>query len=330
MSENEQSSAVIEAEHEKAPDTETVALNPSDGIATKIFNLDPTLRKAMEAAGFTPPETETVVYKFATSEGVIAPDEPRTLKHIITTDRLDRDGERIRADGWNFDNYRRNPVVLYAHDWYRPPIGKNVWLKPQDVEGGKAVIAKTLYADTPDGRTIYELGRTGFMPAVSVGFLPDEWKDFDASKNHGLYREYLKQQLLEYSMVSIPANPDATMIPEGDSILNGLERVLREGRVKSEVVSACYGRACELLKSKGAKSAAPESVKADPPAESPPEPKANQAPKPKLLIIKKSKPQPRGLQISEEALTKLVDSKLRAGFRRVVEEELLGKPKEES
>jgi hypothetical protein len=41
-----------------------------------------------------------------------------TFRVIMTTDKKDRDGEIIKIDGWNFENFMKNPVVLYGHNYW--------------------------------------------------------------------------------------------------------------------------------------------------------------------------------------------------------------------
>lgn len=48
----------------------------------------------------------------------ITTDKNGTFKVIMTTDKKDRDGEVIKIDGWNFENFMKNPVVLYGHNYW--------------------------------------------------------------------------------------------------------------------------------------------------------------------------------------------------------------------
>jgi hypothetical protein len=54
--------------------------------------------------------------------------------------------------------------------------------------------------------------KEGFLKAVSVGFMPKEWELIDSEDDSffpGL--RFLKQELLEFSAVPVPSNPDALM-----------------------------------------------------------------------------------------------------------------------
>jgi hypothetical protein len=50
--------------------------------------------------------------------------------------RVDRMGDTILADGWVYDDYEQNAVVLFAHDASKPPIGRGLDLT---IEGGALV-----------------------------------------------------------------------------------------------------------------------------------------------------------------------------------------------
>lgn len=126
----------------------------------------------------------------------------RMLQFIISTAAKDRDNDTINPEGWIFDNYLKNPVVLFAHDYESPAVAKTRDIK---VENGQVVAVAEF--PTPEiyqfGYTLYLLYREGFMNAVSVGFVPLEYKE----REDGY--DFIKQELLEYSLVPVPSNPEA-------------------------------------------------------------------------------------------------------------------------
>jgi HK97 family phage prohead protease len=143
-------------------------------------------------------------------------DDKRELLFTISTDSVDRSGDKINQDGWQLDNYRKNPVVLWAHDYSKPPIGTSdkVW-----IEGGKLKsITRFVPADNPaigrfaDG--IYQLYKQGFMSATSVGFMPKKWAWVDdKDRKYGI--DFEEMELLEYSAVPVPANAEALIEARG-------------------------------------------------------------------------------------------------------------------
>jgi hypothetical protein len=58
--------------------------------------------------------------------------EDRSIDFVISTDAVDRMGDTIAVDGWQLANYRKNPVVLWAHDSYMHPIAKASNIRIED------------------------------------------------------------------------------------------------------------------------------------------------------------------------------------------------------
>lgn len=136
-------------------------------------------------------------------------DEEKSIVHVISVETSDRYGDIVRADGMDKSHYEKNPVVLYGHDSRGFPVGKSLWQKKTTLPNGKkAIIAKTKFADTEDGDTTYKLWKDGFLNAASIGFMP---KTYDAMIENNRFIGYdIKEwELLEYSIVPIPANQEA-------------------------------------------------------------------------------------------------------------------------
>ena len=133
----------------------------------------------------------------------------RTLAFTISTETVDRMGDSVSAAGWKLDQYKRNPVVLWAHDSSALPVGKASNIKVKD-GALKANVEFTPQGQVPLNDTILSLYKGGFLSATSVGFLPLKYTfSSDATRGGGM--DFLEQELLEFSLVPIPANPDALM-----------------------------------------------------------------------------------------------------------------------
>lgn len=160
------------------------------------------------------------VQKLAGSDGpeLVSPlvaSEDLTLEVILSTDSPDRDGDRVALEGWDVENFLRNPVVLWAHDTKLPPVAKVLELFQQD-GSLKARLQFTPKAVNPFGYMTYRLYAEGFLKGLSVGFLPKQWQpvsDEDqarrAAEGQPAGIHYLRQELLEVSCVPLPANPKA-------------------------------------------------------------------------------------------------------------------------
>lgn len=130
----------------------------------------------------------------------------RQLAFVISTAEVDRDGDTINADGWELGNYLKNPVVLWAHRYSEPPIARSVQITPG---GGRLrSVAEFTPEDLyPFGFMVYRLFSEGFLSAVSVGFSATEWS-YNEGRGRGSM-DFLRQELLEYSAVPVPANASA-------------------------------------------------------------------------------------------------------------------------
>lgn len=132
----------------------------------------------------------------------------RTLRFVISTEMQDRDEDTIKQSGWQLDNYKRNPVVLLNHDTDSLPIGKCTWI---GIERNKlkARVEFVPFATPligPQAEAVFQLCKQQFMSATSVGFKPIDWEWDDGDKDGIVYQ---KQELLEFSIVTVPSNPQA-------------------------------------------------------------------------------------------------------------------------
>jgi len=144
----------------------------------------------------------------------------RNYEFTASTSTQDRDGEVIDAKGWDLRNFKKNPVIMYAHDYRSLPIGKapKVWLT-----GGKL---KNTVEFPPEGTyefadIVERLVDKGYLKTESVGFIPKKWEDGDGEK--APKRTYTKQELLEISLVPVPSNPDALRNAVDDGVITTKE-----------------------------------------------------------------------------------------------------------
>jgi uncharacterized protein len=140
-------------------------------------------------------------------------DKEGTLTAYISTDTRDRMDEVLDPEGMDMTNYKKNPVVLWAHDYSQPPIGKALWVK----RDGVGIISKVKFASTAFAQEIFQLYKEGFLKAFSVGFIPKDTKEGDGEKQPRC--RFTKWELLEYSAVPVPANPDALALAIQKGIL---------------------------------------------------------------------------------------------------------------
>lgn len=130
---------------------------------------------------------------------------------VATTESVDREGEILLTEGWDFKNYLNNPIVLWGHDWYSKPIGAVTDIQQED---GK-IIMKGVFAPTEQGQEVRALYESGILRTVSVGYLVKE-------RNGPVLT---KMEMIELSFVAVPANPEA-MTTAQKTALKKLEKSL--------------------------------------------------------------------------------------------------------
>ncbi|MDR3618230.1 MAG: HK97 family phage prohead protease [Paludisphaera borealis] len=141
---------------------------------------------------------------------------PRVKRFVITSNEVDRDGDVVLPKGLELDEYARNPVFLWAHQFHMPPVGKCVGLGRN---GEESIWADFEYATDEFAERIFKLYDGGFLNAVSIGFKalqvgPPDSSLFmtrpDAAQK--CQRVIYRAKLLEVSCVPIPSNPDALQV----------------------------------------------------------------------------------------------------------------------
>lgn len=127
----------------------------------------------------------------------------------LSTFDLDRYGERITPEGWDCKSYLNNPVVEWAHRYDIPAIGKIDKLKI-DKDGLHGLVFFNNKDFDPFGWSIGQRVQAGVIRAGSVGFrvVEIEIPDKETAKD-GTTLIFRKQELLEFSICNVPANPFA-------------------------------------------------------------------------------------------------------------------------
>lgn len=150
-------------------------------------------------------------------------DSDMIISHTITKKVVDRDGEVVLPTGMKAENFLKNPVVLFAHDYKRPAIGKCLQLTVSENE----VVAKTQFAETELGKELYYLYKEGFMQAWSIGFA--SIKETDEKILEGQRgRTFEEWELFEYSAVPVPANPEALTLARSKGLkTEEVEKILK-------------------------------------------------------------------------------------------------------
>ena len=148
--------------------------------------------------------------QFVAEEIKIDSDE-RIVTAVVSTGGIDRDQEILVPKGGDFERFRKNPVVLWAHGHSDPPIGRALWIK---LQRGK-IVASTQFAETDMGLEVFELFKGGFLNAFSVGLIntkshqPTPKEIARRPELSTVWRIIDEWELLEFSAVAVPSNPEA-------------------------------------------------------------------------------------------------------------------------
>lgn len=145
----------------------------------------------------------------------------RVRRFIASNEAVDSYNTVIKASGWELERFNSNPVILFGHMGRQLPIGKGrTW-----VEGSELLLDVEFFdAETnPLAEQVLRILDQGVMGA-SVGFEPLEWTYNEARETGDEWLDmwnppldYTKTRLLEVSVVTIPANPEA--LPVGRDVI---------------------------------------------------------------------------------------------------------------
>jgi len=155
--------------------------------------------------------------------------EDGELFAVASDDSVDRHGDKLDQKNWSLTQFKKNPVLLMAHQYHLPPVGvaKNI-----KVDGNKLTFKPVFHEITQMAREVKEMYLDGIMKAFSVGFI-----DRTDEKN-----EKQTLELLEISAVPVPANANALLVGKSieeaekmDSEVKGwVDKTLENKEVKPE------------------------------------------------------------------------------------------------
>lgn len=167
----------------------------------------------------------------------LEPAKDKPIKFVASTATPDRYGDVVDQKGWDLRAYNRNPVVLFNHNPSQMPIGKG----KAYVENGQLMLEVDFDQKDEMAKTIEQKVRDGYINAVSVGFqpsktllrssLPTDHPYYGKSGNY-----FQKSELLEVSIVTIPANNEATLSKNFSREI-GLADVARSLIINKHIVS---------------------------------------------------------------------------------------------
>lgn len=202
----------------------------------------------------------------------LSANETGTYTFRASTAAVDRQNEVIDQQGWDLSAYKMNPVILDSHRYgsIDDILGKasRVEVMPEGLE------IDVQFAPTEKGQMAKRLVDDGMLSTVSVGFR-------SKARRPGNPMTHTAMELLEVSMVAIPANREAVR-------LRGVEdEVMHEekaGRRLSKASAAAIAQAIALLQGLLAEEVSGE---------------------PEMETDGMMKPKPKGLEVDSEVVARL-------------------------
>lgn len=157
------------------------------------------------------------LYTKAQYVDVVEVEGARVYTFRASTAAVDRQNEVIDQNGWDLSSYLANPVVLDSHKYesVHDVIGRSV--RTEVVNG--ALEVDIIFADDD----VEELVSKGFLRTVSVGFR-------SIARRPGAANEpitHTRMELLEVSLVAIPANREAVRIRSVDPEQKAARRTIK-------------------------------------------------------------------------------------------------------
>lgn len=173
-------------------------------------------------------------------------DADNVFRFRASSAAIARDGLAIPASAWDFTHFLNNPVVMLSHGFgpaQDVPIGHAQDIQRDDM----GLIAEVNFdPDDPHAQSVMRKLRRRDLNAVSVGFRILSITDKDGNPVEGFFMPegaiVTKAELLEISVVSVPADPHALLMRSMwsaiDPALAGIGPELRKLMTTLEVAPA--------------------------------------------------------------------------------------------
>lgn len=154
-------------------------------------------------------------------QGLLEKAEDNVFTFVASDESPDRHGDVLPIDNWDLKNYKRAPRLLADHDHrVEKIVGKAEKIRVEGTGKKRKLVFNAVFHELTElSRAVAQMVRDGFLNTVSVGFIP-HGEDVD-----GKYDPFARMELVEISLVTVPANPNAQQI-----------KSLMEAEEKEEVV----------------------------------------------------------------------------------------------
>jgi hypothetical protein len=173
-------------------------------------------------------------------------EESRTVEFVISDETRDRHGTVIPVNNWALEHYNANGIVGYQHSVYGgtdPNPDQVLGVGRAYIEDGQLIGSVTFEPKeiNPLAEKIFQKVLHGTLKATSVGFrevTAGKWGEKDEAVDGSKPTYYFGQvELLEFSIVNIPSNPNAIRRDVEEEITNRMR----------DMKSECEALGCQLV-----------------------------------------------------------------------------------
>jgi len=134
-----------------------------------------------------------------------------SIEFIASDETKDRHGDVITLESWDLANFLKAPRMLIDH-WHSVEniVGKWADVRIDKATDNPGLKMKAVFHNiTRLSREVSEMVKKGFLNTVSVGFIPH--MDVKTGAD-GEEIQVPRNELIEVSLVTVPANPNAQQI----------------------------------------------------------------------------------------------------------------------
>lgn len=145
------------------------------------------------------------------------------MEFILSDATPDRFGDTVQPSGWVVDNFKNNPIALFNHN-SSFPIGKwkNIRVTDKDLRADLELAPRGTSDRIDEIRNLID---ADILRATSVGFKPIEFEAINPKDPWG-GTNYTKHELVECSVVAVPANPNALAVAKSMGVSSATLRMV--------------------------------------------------------------------------------------------------------
>jgi HK97 family phage prohead protease/HK97 family phage major capsid protein len=159
------------------------------------------------------------------------------MEFVLSDASPDRFGDIVEVGGWDITNFKNNPIALFNHD-KSFIVGKWTNIRvTNDALRGELILAPK--GTSPRIDEIRRLVEADILRAVSVGFRPLKYEPI---KGDALAMRFTQHELVESSLVAVPANANALAVAKSLKITPATVRLVFGERADNNTIRRSFNR----------------------------------------------------------------------------------------